>query len=207
MYLTRSRVIAGVFLAIVAVFIVYLFIVSISRSGKTGLSFTAIPKDTVVTIDGNTVKGGTKIYLNPGTYTYTATKDGFKEVSQTINLQDIERSVSIALTPESEEAKKWAKEHESEYLALEGKEEKGSDEISKRFIDSNPIIKDLPYKTFIYSIGHHIDPADPTGNSIIIDIDAPEGYRQDALFQIRQMGYDPTDFNINFRGYNNPFPL
>ena len=52
-----------------------------------------------------------------------------------------------------------------------------------------------------------MDHSDPSGNSIIIEIDAREGYRQAALYKIRELGYDPTDLTINFRGYENPFPL
>jgi hypothetical protein len=73
------------------------------------------------------------------------------------------------------------------------------------FADENPIINDLPYENLIYSIGYRIDPSDPSHNSIILTIDAPEGTRNAAVQQIRDMGYDPTEYKIEFKDYKNPF--
>src|SRR5690606_12422556 len=111
------------------------------------------------------------------------------------------------MSPNSEAAMKLARENEDAYMEAQAAGERAAAEIGKTFNDKNPIARHLPYKTFFYSIGYRMDPTDPSGNSIIIEIDAPEGYRQSALYRIRQLGYDPTDFTINFRDYENPFPL
>jgi len=65
----------------------------------------------------------------------------------------------------------------------------------------------LPYDNLVYTIGYQADPSDPTGQSVIIDIDAAEGYRNAAVDKIRELGYDPADYKITFEGYVNPFSL
>ena len=69
--------------------------------------------------------------------------------------------------------------------------------------EANPVIKKLPIKNFIYSIGYRADSSKE--NSIIVEIDAPKGYKNAAINEIRKAGFDPSKLNINFRDYANPF--
>lgn len=204
----NPRILAIIFTGLLACTVLYLGFALVNQGGKVPVLVKAFPGDAHIMIGDIPVRNGSRIYLEPGTYTITATRDGFKDISDTITLTDIERSYIVMMTPISAEAKKMTntidKDTENELTALS---ERDIERVNEQFYKLNPIAQKLPYKTFTYGIGHHEDPSDPSGNSIIIDIDAHEGYRQAALFQMRQMGYDPTDFNINFRGYSNPFPL
>lgn len=71
--------------------------------------------------------------------------------------------------------------------------------------DSNPIAARLPYKSLLYTIDYRTDPADSTGRSIILEIDAPQGRREQVLAQLERWGYNPTNLNIEFINYRNPF--
>ena len=184
----------------------YFGVITVSRSGKTPISLSVFPNDTTITVDNEVIKTGT-VYFTPGTYQLEAEKEGYDTYTKTLIVEEEEQTVAIILTPDSEEAFEYGRSNEKEYLEVQAQGEIAAMERGKTFNEQNPIAKHLPYKTFFYSIGYRMDQRDPSGNSIIIEIDAPEGYRQSAIYRIRQLGYDPTDFTINFREYENPFPL
>lgn len=208
MYSNRSKIIAACLLSSFIGLIFYFSINYVSQRNKLPLTVVTFPKNAHIAIGNISTKNNNKLYLDPGVYRLNVTSDGFESWTETVTMTSIERTVVVNLTPISDKAKALSnKESESEYNKRIALTERDNDEVNKLFYKLNPITKKLPIRTFVYSIGHHMDPTDPSGNSIIIDIDADNGYRQAALFKIRQLGYDPTDFNINFRGYSNPFPL
>jgi DNA-binding MarR family transcriptional regulator len=177
---------------------------SASREGKIAVTVAVVPSDAHTTVDGQSVSSGT-IYLKPGSYTVTSKKDGFADYSEKQQIEDNQSSIVVSLTPESADAKKWADDHNAEYLANESLAGQAADTFSNDFRDKNPIVNVLPYDNYIFTIGYENDQSDPTNNSVIITIDAPEGYRNAAIDQIRSLGYDPTTLNIKFRNYTDPF--
>lgn len=200
------RLVIGITVLIIVAAAGFLLFSAAGRAGKVSVSLNIMPSDASLTLDGNPVKMG-ETYLRPGIYQLRANRAGFEDYSETLSLEKDKKTVSIIMTPVSDEAKRWMKDNQSEFNRMESLTEKSVIENGKAFVSRNPIVRKLPYKNFLYSVGYRLDQSDPSGNSIIIEIDAPEGYRQAALYRIRQLGYDPTDFTINFRGYENPFPL
>lgn len=189
---------------IVLVFVGYFAYTTITRSGKLAVEINAVPSDAKVTLNGTEVGNGT-IYVEPGNYEVKGTKDGFGEFSQQTSIETNGQVVSVPLVAESDAAKQWAKENESKYLDLESEAGIEAQRQGEEFTKKNPIVSLLPYENFLYTIGYRADTSDPTGNSIIIEISAIEGYRQQAIYQLQQWGYDPTDYKINFSEYTNPF--
>jgi hypothetical protein len=111
----------------------------------------------------------------------------------------------VALEAVSESALEWARKNEKLYLAYEGRAGERANAEGEEFSKVNPITSKLPYENFLYTLGYRADTTDSSGNSIIVEIDAPAEYRRAALKKIRDLGYDPTDFKINFRNYESPF--
>ena len=179
---------------------------SVERVGKIAVTITSMPSDATFYINNNTVNSGT-IFLKPGSYQVQVKKEGFKDFSSTVLINEERNVIAPILQPDSEDAEKWFKDNESEYYRILALGERAAYESGKSFNERNPIAVNLPYRTFQYTIGYRGDPTDPNDMSIIIEIDAAEPYRQSALYKIRQLGFDPTDFNINFKNYENPFPL
>lgn len=204
--ISTRRIVAILFVGILLIAVLYLSIINIDRIGKTPIALSAFPEDATILIDGNNVKTGT-LYLAPGTYQLEAKKQGYDSYTKKVVLEEDKQTIAVILSPNSEEAFEYGRKNEAAYLKVQAQGEVAAAEAGKRFSELNPITKDLPYKTFFYSIGYRMDQTDPSGNSIIIEIDANEAYRQTALNRIRELGYDPTDFTINFRNYENPFPL
>jgi len=189
---------------IVLVFVGYFIYTSITRSGKLAVEINAVPSDAKITMNGTEVSNGT-IYLKPGYYEVKGTKDGFAEFKNEINIETNGQVVSVPMIAESDAAKTWANENEQEYLDLESEAGVEAQQQGEIFAKKNPIVSLLPYESFLYTIGYRADNSDKTGNSIILEISAAEGYRQQAIYQLRQWGYDPTNFKINFSDYKNPF--
>jgi hypothetical protein len=198
----RSIVVVCVVLLLLAVVGYSLYNLT-NRAGKIGVDITLFPGDVQATLDDYKLRNGT-MYFEPGTYTLRASKPGFENISRDFTINETQKTLVVAPTAISPEAKEWAKKNADK---IQNQQQIHAAEIGRDFNRRNPIAIHLPYKTFFYSVGYRMDKSDPSGNSIIIEIDAPEGYRQSALYRIRQLGYDPTDFTINFRNYENPFSL
>lgn len=180
---------------------------SIITQGKVEVEVVAVPGDATITLNNEKISTGTVVYLKAGEYTVKASKEGYADFSSVTSIKDdvSDQIIAVPLEPVSSEAKKWAEEHQNDYLALEGKSGESAQKQGEEFQTQNPIITHLPSDSLLYTIGYKADPSDPTGNSIILEIDAADGYRQAAIYQISQWGYNPADFKINFRNYKNPF--
>lgn len=178
---------------------------SIVRAGKEAVAVYAIPSDATITANGQPISPGTA-YLPPGTYSIEASRGGFSHYKEEIVItENNQKDIDIALYGVSEAAKEWEEKNEKLYLEREGRGGKRAAAYGEAFTKANPITKELPYKNVIFSIGYHLDPSDPTNQSIILDIDAGQGYASGALQKIRDLGYDPSDFRINFKNITSPF--
>lgn len=180
--------------------------ISLERSGKEPVRVFVLPQDAVVTVGEKTTKNNQTIYLEPGEYSLNAKRDGFSDYSDTVRIvSSKENIIDFALSPNSEEASNYVKENEGLYLAFEDRSGERAIQEGIRFSELNTITRDLPHKSLFFSIGYRLDPLDPKEESIIIEIDANEGYKNGAIQYIRNLGYNPTEYNINFRNHRNPF--
>lgn len=172
----------------------------IGRAGKTAVSFVVSPDETQIEFNNQKITGSKTIYLKPRTYSFKATRNGFREKIIQTTVRDKPVRVVFTLTPtgkisKSEKSTNASKIDKITTEALEKEQTK--------LAEANPIIKKLPIKNFIYSIGYRADSSKENG--IIVEIDAPKGYKNAAVNEIRKAGFDPSKLNINFRDYANPF--
>lgn len=144
-------------------------------------------------------------FFEPGEYKVKAVKGGYRTHEETIRIHKEQKEyvIPISLIPESAGALAESDRYQDLYLKNEGLAGKQAQSDGIIFRANNPIVKRLPYKTMLYTIGYQADKSNPSG--IIITIDAPEGLRDDVVAQIERWGYDPTTLNIVFRKYENPF--
>ena len=184
--------------------IAYSLFITIAYSGKTKVELSLVPNDAQLQINSKKASPGTQ-YLPPGTYTITASKDGYSEYKKTFIITNNETSIPISLIPQSSLAKADAEKNNDDYLKNEGIGGKQANIDGQRFRERNPIVEKLPYRTLLYTIGYQGDTSDPSGMSIIVTVDTNNGLRADVVAQIERWGYDPTQLNIQFRNYRNPF--
>lgn len=183
----------------------YGIFVSIDRAGKIEYTIRSVPHDVTITLNGTRVKPG-KLYLAPGRYTITATKEGFTTYNQSTYLTStLEPEINIPLTAVSEEAKQWAREHKDDYERI-NKYIADKTNIDKNQLKlNNSITEKLPFTNMLYTIDYAPDPDDPEGDAIMLNITSLPGKRLSALYIIRQLGYDPTDYRINFTNFTGMF--
>ena len=172
----------------------------IGRAGKTAVSFVVSPDETQIEFNNQKITGSRTVYLKPGEYSFKSTRDGFRENTIHTTIKDKPIRIVFALAPtgkvsKSEKSTNASKIDKITTEALEKEQTK--------LAEANPVIKKLPIKNFIYSIGYRADSSKENG--IIVEIDAPKGYKNAAINEIRKAGFDPSKLNINFRDYANPF--
>lgn len=191
-------IVAGIF----AVVVLWSAIVLISRSGKVGLYVSIAPSNATVKIGDSQYGRGTQ-WLAPGTYPVEVTRDGFEEVKRTIIVSgDKEQNVlAVSLPPKSDEAKKWAEQHQDEYKRNEQYGAIEAAQTGKYLAKSAPITTKLPFKDPYFTIGYTI--SDKQDITLTIKTPSPR-YRFYAIEKIREFGYDPTDFRIEFTDFKNP---
>jgi len=193
-----------IFAVLITMSVVYGVYTVVNRSGKVQVTIDIVPADATATLNGTPISSG-ETYITPGKYTIKANKEGFAEYSREFDINEEGQLITILLTPVSTEAQDWVRQNEREYLGAEGRAGEAAIAEGEAFRKQNPIVDVLPYSSLLYTIGYRADPSDPSGNSIILTIDASEGYRNAAIEQIRNLGYDPTNYKINFKDYKNPF--
>ena len=197
----KRKIVIGTILFVTAI-IVWSMIIIIGRIGKTPVTISVVPSNAAVTLDGHTVGNGTQ-WIAQGTYTIQATKDGFKtEKKSVVVTGEKEKNVAaLSLTPESDNAKAWAKTHDSDYKKNETYGAIEASNNGKYFTAKNPITTKLPYNDPYYTIGY--TPRTDGGVDLTISTPSPR-YRFYAVEKIRELGYDPTDFVIVLKKKKNP---
>ena len=197
----KKRIILAIALFLI-ISITWVVVTFVGRIGKLPVVVAVVPSNATVTIDNQRYGNGTQ-WLKPGTYKVTVSKDGFATSNESTVVTDkkSQNVVAVSLKAESDEAKKWATEHQKEYSS---NEQYGAIEAStdgKYFADTHPITTKLPFNDPYFTIGYTVD----EDNSVTLTVATPSPrYRFYAVEKIRQLGFDPTDFKIVFKDFHNP---
>jgi hypothetical protein len=202
-FIRSHKLAATIVIVIILGFVGFAAVTLISRIGKEPVEVSLIPRDAKLMV-GDTQYGPGTAFIAPGTYEVKATRGGFADYTGTVTIgEPNEAVIDIALSPVSDAAWKWQQENKQLYLDFEGRSGERAQNEGATFRDENPIVNELPVNEFVYTIGFRADP--DVENGIILEIDAITGYRNAAISHIRELGYDPTNFKINFRNYESPF--
>lgn len=197
-----KREVAASFALLVALLFIYSIATAISHIGKVKLYVRTVPSDAVIMI-GTTQVGNGDFYTESGTYPVTVNRSGFTTFKSEIIVTDQkdQNVLAVSLTPNNEEGKKWADAHQGDYKANERYGGVQAKQTGQYIAQQNPIINELPYQDPYYKIAYR-----STNNkdiTLTISTESPR-YRYQAVQKIREMGYDPTDFIIDFTDYKNP---
>ena len=200
LYISLSLII--LFIAVIVWSVVLYF----SRINTIPVKIYVVPNDAAVVINNKNYHHNSIAYLSPGSYKVTASKDGFisQEKNLDVNSEDTQATINIALMPSSNEAQQWYDSNQDQYLQAEGREGEIASEAGLSFSEKNPVTNGLPIQKTIYSIGYKLGP-EQDEDTIILTIHTSEGYFEAALNEIRDKGFDPSDFKIEFIDYRNPF--
>lgn len=159
----------------------------VGHIGRTKITISNPPPNSLIKINEQEIKTG-DIYVKPGKYVVSITSDEYYEYRKIIDVSDADETISPTMIK-----KKAAPIYSMVY---------GGD--SAEAINKYPVIKKLPYKTFLIDINYS---PDSTMDSFTLVIDAREGYRSSAINIIESWGYKPAEYNIKFNNHVNPFAL
>lgn len=201
LYRNKRRIILGVGI-LFALIIVWAVWTYLDRAGKTPLTISVVPSDAKVLVNNQSLGNGTH-WLVDNTYKITVEKDGFKtqQTSTTVTNKKPQNVLAFSLVPQSDAAKKWAADHQNDYKRNESFGALEARTNGQYFTDKNPITKRLPFNDPYFTLGYKA----VGDNSIILTVSTPSPrYRFYAVEKIRELGYDPTDFKIEFSDFHNP---
>lgn len=172
-----------------------------TRQGKLGVTVSIVPSSAQLTINNQPSGKGT-LWLAPGVYEFTATLSGFEQRTKTVTVTDKKEQnvVAMSLAPTSDEAKDWAQKHAADYSRNEQYGGIEAREQGAYLRQTYPIITKLPYVDPYYKIAYTTDDRKLT---LTIDTPSPR-YRYFAVQKIRELGYNPTDYIIEFKQFQNP---
>ena len=185
---TQSNVIFIVVLLIIALTSWGIF-TAVDRSDKKLVKVVTLPSTAKVFI--NDVASSHNSYVVPGTYTIRIEDNGFASAEREVTITK-DDTFSVALAPESDEAKKWIEDNGEKY----GEEYNPQSSI-------NPILVQLPLKNILYTVTAENKVTKPT-DPLTLSVTAFTGYKNAPIDKIRSMGYDPTDYNYKFNS-TSPF--
>lgn len=207
---TRNKVIGLV--TVLAIGLVTAFLVLTLNKSQQNTEIIVVPNDSLVEIkgnDGSLIKktGASSLSLKPGNYEITAQKEGFLAKSTQLNIsEDSEKqTIVLLLEPSSQEAKDWAQKNNKQYLEAEGRAGELDQISGEKFRSENKITSSLPYNGGFYRIDYGIDRKNNNSFKLVITGDTPN-LRQVAIEKIRELGYNPSDYIIEFKGVKNIFP-
>lgn len=174
------------------------------RQGKLPVKIKIIPSSAKVMIDNQQIKiTNGDVYLTPGNHTIEVSQDGFNTIKNNFDVQDWHTPGQyIGLTPESEEAKKWYNKNLRLYKDIELATYNESQDYGKKFNERWPIVNSLPIKDPYFTISYRT--VQETGDIYLTIKGTSPRYRMFAINHLRSLGFEPTDYKIEFIGFDNP---
>ncbi len=181
---------------LLSIFLLPVFISWIITYGKTPVEIVIAPSDADVQINGE-VRRSRATHLTPGEYTINASRDGFEDYVSTIVVDKEPLQIPILLLPINDEGWRVMDEQSDIFLIVEGLVGDQAAMEGEMVRQSLPIIRNLPHRSLLFSIDYRM--AEGSDTEIILQItadnDVDRGY---ALDQIRNWGFDPEDFEIEY---------
>lgn len=180
-----------------------LLVLQLSKSTSNNVILEVAPSDATITMNGEkTSKGAKKLAV--GNYTFTAAKSGYETTENIVKVDENtkDKKVRLILTPLSPDAVEYANNHPDEFVKLE---EQAGDDTAKEgedFKTKFPISEVLPFKNLLFDIDYTTA---NTRNGFKLRITADSATdRAYAIKQIRNWGYEPGDYEIEFANLSNP---
>lgn len=174
-----------------------------TQSGKVRIEIVAVPSDAIVKLNGERVTAST--YVTPGNFSVSGYKEGFYEENYRLDIIDNNQKVFVVLNPLSDSAIAWVNDHQSDYSQAQAQIEQQTLSSTTAFVNKYPIIAKLPYENYLYTLSYRVDTSDPTGQSIIITINAPEQYRAMAVAKLAELGSNLYSYNYEYTDFTNVF--
>ncbi len=184
--INRRNIITATILIILVLVGSYFTAMFIYQNGKSVINISSSMPNTKITIDGKAINTG-NIYIKPGQYLISATKDGYYEYRKTIEVNQITTNLAIALTQKPDSTINVSELSSDEYIKLQG---------------DYPVIDNLPYEDVLYTINYTVFGSKVNGYKIEFTIDSQNATgRRQAIKQLSNLVNNPLDYKINFLNF------
>ena len=184
----------------VFILMAFMLLNTLSHAGKVYASIYVLPEDATRKIEGKEVGGG--IWLEPGTYRFSAEKQGFTKDEQVIRVSADTPELYLLPTPASNETRRWASQ---EAVSVKREMYAGlkASLVGENIRSSTPIIEFLPHYDIAapYSIDYGLEENNHV--YLLVGNSTPSG-RVRALQWLRDKGFNPSELDIRFDDFNNP---
>ena len=182
-----------------------LYFIIDEASRNVTIRFMVAPSSAEITLNSTSYQPAKDYKIQPGDYVLTIKKAGFETYEETLNITENETlniNISLEVLPGNEN---YYKEHPDEAYALETIWTSQMIEGNEIVQETNPLVSILPIdveyyinkKQYIhYQISFRID--NPENVTILIN-DYTGDNEAVALERIRTEGYNPDDYNIEYR--------
>jgi hypothetical protein len=207
----KNRIILLLLGGIVAGFLIWNLVLFISRIGLVGVNITAVPDDSKITMDGKDVKPG-KIYLKPGAYNFTASRQYFTTIKKKFDTNDmlVPGTLYLLPRPDSQEALDFLNKNPKIQQQREAASGVESNAIQKKLEEKSPITSSLPYENSHYKIEYLTDESYNVSYTVTLlaIINGPQDYerykaqivqyKQEALNYLQNKGVNIKKAKITF---------
>ncbi len=187
----RTVIIAGsAFAAVILLILLAAFLLSPKqKAGTTAVTIAAVPQDSTITLDGQTIKAGQQ-YLTNGKHTLKANRHYFDEVSRTIDTSDLDKNQTIYLLPipSSADAIKWLQQHPDVQQQREAAGAATATQRQKLYADKYPIINSLPHEAIDFKADYGFG----TSSNLVLTV---------TLHPYSDPQTNPTDYNQQLKDY------
>lgn len=173
------------------------------KKDKIAVDIKTNPSSAKTIINGKEYKNGT-VYIPEGIYEVEIKHEDFETLKQKLEVNKkvlSKPTVLVSLTPNSKKGEKWVENHQKQIKEFEKIQFQISDEYGRAWTEKYPVIQKLPIKDPYYTISYRRT----DGDGIFLTVKATSArYRQAAIKEMYRQDIDPTDYKVEFLGYENP---
>ncbi|MCL2445109.1 PEGA domain-containing protein [Candidatus Saccharibacteria bacterium] len=194
------------FVLVIGFLVVWVIGVQISRIGRVAVEVKFAPFDAVVELDGVRVRNGSVNWMREGKYIVTVEREGFERVEREIEVAE-EQQILGMMVAVDDIGRNITLRRSRDFMMVESLAGGLARETGRREREDWPILRHLPVRNMLFSIGSEID----EDGELVVVVRLGSGAFQEAavreLLRIEREDEDVDliDYNIRFEGGENPF--
>lgn len=130
------------------------FIVALFAYNSNTVPIVVAPTGATILLDGKEIANESRHWVKYGNHTIKISAEGYETLEEKLSEQGTGRNEYLfCLTPISDKAFENYKNSERDASVCEGYEGRRYDELTRRAIEKNPLINELPFNNGLFSIG------------------------------------------------------
>lgn len=197
---TKRRIILiSIVSAVLALIIILIVSQRNTSTGAYKLVINTIPRDTTITFNGKKYQSKLDLRLDPGEYTVSFERYGFRSITHDVIIKDEDVSFHTALDPVTEDAFKWQEQHQDLYLIVEAEKQALAVKDIPKMVEDFPLLTKLP----IIRGSHRIGSRNNEDGTISIVIHSSPDMLSLAIDQLKDFRFDLSKYKFEYMDNRN----